>query len=164
MVSPAQTFTTLKFFNGTNGEEPFAAPVEGLDGNLYGTTQSDGKYSSGTVYKIIPQGVLTRLHNFRKVSGCPDGAMPLGGLMQGTDGWLYGTTWAFGADNAGTVFRISTAGKLETFSSFCAEANCGDGAQPQSTLLQGCDGYVYGTTLEGGAYGWGTIFKTADIN
>jgi len=164
IASPAQTFTTLKFFNGTNGESPFAAPVEGLDGNLYGTTQYGGTYTWGTVYKLTPTGTYSRIHNFCKVSGCPDGAMPLGGLVQGTDGWLYGTTWAFGAGNGGTDFRINTNGQFQTLNSFCMQPNCTDGDQPQSTLVQGSDGYFYGTSLLGGQYGQGTIFKTAYIN
>jgi len=100
IASPAQTFTTLKFFNGTNGESPFAPPVEGLDSNLYGTTMYGGRHSYGTVYKLTSSGTFSKLHNFCKVSGCP--------------GWLYGTTWAGGAGNGGTDFRINTNGKLET--------------------------------------------------
>jgi uncharacterized repeat protein (TIGR03803 family) len=162
IASPAQTFTVVKRFNGTNGAYPLSVPTEGLDGNLYGTATFGGAYNNnGVVYKLTPAGTYSRIHNFCAVSGCPDGAAPLGGVTQATDGWLYGSAWAGGAYNNGTTYRINTNGKLETLNSFCAQTNCTDGAQPQSPQIQGWDGWLYGTSLQGGAYGqYGTIFRT----
>ena len=65
IAAPAQTLTSLVSFNSTDGREPDAeALVQGLDGNLYGTTRLGGTFSEGTVFKISPTGTLTTLWNF----------------------------------------------------------------------------------------------------
>jgi uncharacterized repeat protein (TIGR03803 family) len=71
---------------------------------------------------------------------------------------LYGTTVSGGANNNGTVFKITPGGTLTTLYSFCAQTNCTDGLEPDARLVQATDGNFYGTT-SGGGNGWGTIFK-----
>jgi len=79
-------------------------------------------------------------------------------LTQGRDGDLYGTTEYGGAHNFGSVFKISSGGALTTLWSFCATANCPDGAYPIGGLALGTNGNFYGTTYQGGN-GYGTIFE-----
>ena len=112
-ITLAGELTTLYSFNGNHGAAPEAPLIQAADGNFYGTTEDGGAFNDycsqsgcGTVFKITPNGILTTLHNF---SG-PDGALALAGLLQATDGNLYGTTWNGGADSVGTVFRITTDG------------------------------------------------------
>ncbi|HEY6290633.1 MAG TPA: choice-of-anchor tandem repeat GloVer-containing protein [Terriglobia bacterium] len=94
-----------------------------------------------------------------------DGAAPMGALVQGTDGNLYGTTAAGGLYNQGTVFKITPGGVLTTLYSFCAQTNCPDGNVPEAALSLGTDGNFYGTTYSGGAHadacqaGCGVVFK-----
>jgi uncharacterized repeat protein (TIGR03803 family) len=90
-------------------------------------------------------------------TGGADGVAPVAGLIQATDGNLYGTTWgdAYQNLNEGTVFKITLSGKLTTLFSF----DTTDGANPQGGLVQGTDGDFYGATEEGGTYNYGTIFK-----
>ena len=91
---PAQTFTTLHRFDGTDGSNPNAELVQATDGNLYGTTDRGGaNVDFGTVFKITPSGTLTTLYSFCSQSGCADGAPPIAGLVQATDGNFYGTTY-----------------------------------------------------------------------
>src|SRR6202007_656817 len=94
----AQTFTSLLSFNGINGNWPNSQLVQGLDGNLYGTTFEGGKFKStcspegcGTVFKIPPNGVLTTVYACCSQTNCADGILPVG-LVLGTDGNFYGTT------------------------------------------------------------------------
>jgi uncharacterized repeat protein (TIGR03803 family) len=156
---PAQTFSTLHSFDGTDGVAPFAALVEAADGNLYGTTGAGGANSAGTVFKITPSGTLTALYSFCFQSGCTDGELPHAGLVQGTNGNFYGTTEYGGANYPGTVFEITPAGTLTTLHAFCSQSGCPDGAYPEAALVQGTDGNFYGTTAWGGAHGYGTVFK-----
>jgi uncharacterized repeat protein (TIGR03803 family) len=109
--------------------------------------------------------VLTTLHSF---TGGNDGASPQAALVQGSDGYFYGTTSLGGANrNAlggyGTVFKLSTDGALTTLYAFGSvqDANGAplDGANPCAALVQGSDGYFYGTTREGMVDGCGTVFK-----
>ena len=80
-----------------------------------------------------------------------DGANPgQGTLVQGRDGNFYGTTSNGGANNAGTVFKMTPTGALTTLYDFCSQANCADGAYPQSGLVMGTDGNFYGATQYGG--------------
>jgi uncharacterized repeat protein (TIGR03803 family) len=158
IASPAQTFNTLVIFNATNGEDPFDALVQGVDGNLYGTTVYGGISNYGIVFKMTPSGKLTTLYSFCAQGGCSDGTYP-GTLTLGTDGNFYGETYAGGTNNAGTIFKITAHGKLTTLYTFCVRTNCTDGANPQSTLVQGTDGNFYGTAVLGGTKGEGTIFK-----
>jgi uncharacterized repeat protein (TIGR03803 family) len=92
-----------------------------------------------------------------------NGAKPqFGALAQGTDGDFYGTTYSGGANNQGTVFRVTAAGRLTTLYNFCSQANCADGANPEAGLVLGTDGNFYGTTVGGGIlgqYGPGTVFR-----
>jgi uncharacterized repeat protein (TIGR03803 family) len=103
-------------------------------------------------------GVLTTLYSF---SG-NDGANPVAKLVQGSDGYFYGTTANGGTNNFGTVFKISTNGALTSLHSF---TGTNDGADPNAGLVQGSDGYFYGTTYDGGeytnqyGYGYGTVFR-----
>ena len=162
---PAQTFTTLLSFNGTDGADPQgAALIQTIDGDLYGTTSNGGANQQGTIFKIAPDGTLTTLYSFCSQSGCSDGANPFATLLQGADGDFYGTTYEGGAADYGTVFKITPSDTLTTLYSFCSLSDCTDGANPQSGLVQANNGDLYGTTLQGGAndvcgVGCGTVFK-----
>ena len=129
---PAQTFTTLADFDGTDGQNPFYGSfVQGTDGNLYGTTPYGGANRAGTVFKMTPSGTLTTLYRFCAQSGCTDGETPQAGLVLGTDGNFYGTTYAGGSGTVctggcGTVFKITSGGTLTTLHSFDST----DGASP----------------------------------
>jgi uncharacterized repeat protein (TIGR03803 family) len=138
--------TFLPFNGGQFVEDPL---IQGRDGRLYGEAQT-GAVEGGVLFKMTTNGVLTTFHTF--TGG--DGGSPTGGLVQGTDGYFYGTTYAGGLHNDGTVFQISANGVLTTLHSF----NISDGASPQTALVQGKDGSLYGTTAEGGPT-YGTVFK-----
>lgn len=159
LALPAQTFTVIKRFNGTNGSTPFAPLVQGLDGNLYGTAYSGGANGSGTIFRLTPAGVLTTLYNFCGLAACADGSSPGGGLVETPSGLLYGTTQVGGTGSVGTVFSVTPGGVLNTLYSFCASTNCPDGAQPYAGLVQGGNRNFFGTTNGGGANGNnGTVF------
>jgi uncharacterized repeat protein (TIGR03803 family) len=143
--------------------------VQAANGNFYGTTESDGAYGFGTVFKVTASGELTVLYNFCAQENCPDGYDPYSGLIQATNGDLYGETLTGGTDTndgggtgGGTIFKITTSGTLTTLYRFCSRmlnAMCLDGEFPLGGLVQGTNGDFYGTTLSGGAHGGGTIFK-----
>ena len=158
IVSLAQTLTTLHSFDNTDGANPFAGLVQASDGNFYGTTYSGGASNNGVVFKITPSGTVVWVYSFCSQPNCADGALPVGGLIQYTDGNLYGTTGYGGANNRGTVFKITPSGALTTLYSFCNLEACADGSQPYAGLVVGTDGNFYGTTLFGGKYSYGEIF------
>jgi len=177
-ITVAGTLTTLYSFCALgypcpDGAGPRTGLVQGTDGNFYGTTGDGGSsnycegYNCGTVFKITPQGALTTLYSFCSQSGCPDGALPYDGLVQGTDGNYYGTTGIGGSnsdcndydDGCGTVFKIAPNGTLTTLYSFCSQSGCPDGAYPFAGLVQSTDGNFYGTTTGGGTTDNGTLFK-----
>lgn len=91
-----------------------------------------------------------------------DGSAPAAGLVQGSDGSFYGTTFEGGDsgncdyDGCGTVFKITASGTLTTLHTF---GGGGDGAGPYGGLVQANNGFFYGTTFNGGAYGNGTVFR-----
>jgi uncharacterized repeat protein (TIGR03803 family) len=157
----AQTFTTLHSFNGTEGSFPLAGLVQATDGNFYGTAGFGGANGvDGTVFRITPGGKLKALYSFCSESGCTDGAGPTAGVVQAADGAFYGITNVGGANGDGTVFKITSGGKLTTLYSFCSKSSCADGSNPWAGLIQATDGDLYGTTSLGGANGnYGTVFK-----
>ncbi|MFZ0317691.1 MAG: choice-of-anchor tandem repeat GloVer-containing protein [Candidatus Sulfotelmatobacter sp.] len=151
-----QTFTTLVDFNGSNSRNPQAALIQGTDGNFYGTAPQGGPDTFGTIFQLTPAGALTTLYSFCLLAKCADGEMPSGGLVQGTDGNFYGTTQSGGANDYGTIFKITSTGTLTTLHSFTNA----DGAYPQAALVQAPDGTFYGTTREGGLVGsYGSVFE-----
>jgi len=169
IASPAQNFSTLPAFRGTNGANPTVSLTQGADGNYYGLTVYDGEgtyhtqYDGGVFFRVTPKGKLTVLYNFCSNVNCIDGSLPDGGLVLATDGNFYGTTTGGGAHGYGTVFKMTPAGKLTTLYSFCSQVNCNDGIDPTGTLVQATDGNFYGTTEYwgpfGSALGGGTVFK-----
>jgi uncharacterized repeat protein (TIGR03803 family) len=101
---------------------------------------------------------LTTLDSF---TGGVNGAFPSGTLIQGIDGYLYGTSeGGLGeGEGSGTVFRVTAAGELRTLYAFCTKSGCPDGSSAVGGLVEGPDGSFYGTTNSGGANGRGTVFK-----
>lgn len=168
IASSAQSFSLLYTFTSTSvGYGPYSAPIQGLDGNLYGTTSLGGAHQNGTIYKVSPAGELTTLHSFCSQSNCPDGWFPTAQLIQATDGNFYGTTNEGGTVNdiclegCGTIFRITPSGVMRVLYRFCADVHnsCTDGQFPLGRLVQATDGNFYGTTLSGGQWSWGTVFR-----
>ncbi len=208
VAAPAQTFTTLASFDGTDGSDPeYASLVQGRDGNFYGTlyigctdgnaciaykitpagklttlcdttncagliqaygglvlatngnfygtTAQGGANTWGTVYKMTPAGVTNIIYSFCALSNCADGLFPLFGVIQASNGNLYGTTpSAAVVGSQGTIFQLTLGGKLTTLHTF----NGSDGSSPSGPLLQASNGTFYGETGSGGAFGQGTIF------
>jgi uncharacterized repeat protein (TIGR03803 family) len=168
------TFTSVVSFEGTDGANPYSSLIQGADGNFYGTTRFGGLPEAtcvypgcGTAVRLTPEGALTVLYMFCSKALCADGAYP-GGLVQSSDGNIYGTTGSGGTGShctitggCGTVFRITPAGELTTLYSFCSQANCSDGYVGGFTagLIQATNGNFYGTTYGGGANGYGTAFE-----
>jgi len=149
--SPAK-FTTLYQFDGTHGQFPAAALVQGADGNFYGTTEQGGSNAAGVVFKITLAGKLTVLFNFDTAHG----ADPVGPLVQANNGSLYGTAQKGGTNNSGVVFKITTNGLLTVLHNFNETT---DGGGPTAGLVQATDGNFYGVASTGGSKGDGTIFK-----
>ncbi len=145
------TLTTLLSFNNSD-EFPYGGLVLGTDGNLYGTTEYGGTNGYGTVISVTTNGTLSTLASFNyDVTG----GYPAAALVQGTDGNFYGTTssggtfgtlYSGGTYGGGTVFSISTNGALNVLLSF----ENTNGLFTQSALVQGADGYFYGTAPFGG--------------
>jgi uncharacterized repeat protein (TIGR03803 family) len=162
---PAQiaTLTTIHRFCSQSGcpdgYYPLAGLVQATNGGLYGTTSGGGTDSAGTIFKITPGGTLTTLYSFCPQTNCTDGAGPQAGLVQAANGDLYGTTIGGGANDDGTIFKITPGGTLTTLYSFCSQTNCTDGFYPLGGLVQAANGDFYGTTYGGGANGGGTAFK-----
>jgi uncharacterized repeat protein (TIGR03803 family) len=156
-ISANGALTSLhSFTGGYDGGGPSAGLVQGSDGNFYGTTSGcyAGMALNGTVFKMSTNGALTTLYSF---TGGNDGANPYAGLVQGSDGSFYGTTYFGGTYGNGTVFKISTNGVLTSLYSF---SGGNDGANPYyAGLVQGSDGSFYGTTAGYGAVRAGTIFR-----
>ena len=146
------------FIGPPEGYDPYAGLLQGSDGNFYGTTYAGGTNVGGygTVFKLTTNGILTTLHSFG--AGAANGGEPEGGLVQGTDGNLYGTTSLGGTHAVGTVFRISPSGSYTNLYSFGSFT--GDGGEPAAGLVQGSDGNFYGTTALYGTHGsHGTVFR-----
>jgi uncharacterized repeat protein (TIGR03803 family) len=157
-VTPSGSLTTIYSFcslaNCADGSDP-SALLQALDGNFYGTTAYGGTGTScsggcGTVFVITPAGGVTTLHDFDG----SDGGFPTG-LIQATDGNLYGVTYGGGTYGSGTIFKITTAGTFTSLYTFDGE----DGLHPEEALLQATNGILYGTTYSGGKKGSGTAFS-----
>jgi uncharacterized repeat protein (TIGR03803 family) len=149
--------TLYDFTNGSDGGTPYAPPVQGTNGLLYGTTSTGGGAAGcGTVYSISTSGAPpTTLHQFAGSSGS-DGCTPIAPLALGNDGNFYGTTNVGGTSvyQAGTVFKISPSGTPQVLHNF----DDTDGYEPNGLIL-GNDGYFYGTTAAGGTTGYGVVFR-----
>jgi len=162
-ITAAGKLTTLHSFAGypSDGDSPIAGLLQ-ANGNFYGTTFNGGAHNGGTVFEITPKGELTTLYSFCSQKNCTDGSYPEAGLAEATNGNVYGTTYGGGATNYGTVFEMTSKGKLTRLYSFCSQKNCDDGSYPEAGLVQAKNGNWYGTTASGGVNGnYGTIF---DIN
>ncbi len=136
-------FATLHAFSGPDGASPYGALIHASDGNLYGTTAGGGDTSGhGTVFKMDASGTVTTLRVLNPVT---DGANPYAPLLQGTDGYLYGTTSAYGPIS-GTIFRMDNSGAFTVLNGFNSDTGYGSTAP----LIQAADGNFYGTTGIGG--------------
>jgi uncharacterized repeat protein (TIGR03803 family) len=169
-ITPAGKLTTLYSFSYPDGTYPAAALVQAANGDLYGTTSSYGAgLGGGTVFQITTSGALTTIYNFCQYFTCPTGLVPLGALIQASNGGLYGTASGGGTNEVGTVFQIAEAGALTTLYSFCSQPNCADGFGPAAALVQATNGTFYGTAEYGGTsdacgtprypYSCGTVFS-----
>jgi uncharacterized repeat protein (TIGR03803 family) len=149
-------FLLLKAFSSqpATGTHPSSTLIVGSDGALYGTTYDGSYYQHGTVFKLNTNGTgYTDLHRFTGANG--DGGMAMAGVVEGSDGILYGTTYSGGASNLGTIYSLNKDGNdyrvLYSFGGL-------DGKNPR-TVLTAARGTLYGTTYSGGASNLGTVFK-----
>jgi len=142
--------TILHFFNGNDGDHPYAGLLLDAKGDLYGSTEYGGS-NYGTVFKVSVTGKYRVLHRFEG----QDGEYPgFGSLVRDADGNLYGTTYKGGRYGEGTVFKVSKTGKERVLYSFGTQ-----GAQPLAGLFLDEKGNLYGTTTMGGASNAGTVFR-----
>ena len=160
-ISSTGEFSTLYVFNFDDGSGPAGDLILGTDGFVYGTTEGGGPANAGSIFKIDSKGRLTTLHFF---SAAADGCSPTSGLVQATDGNLYGTAFSCGlpyTTSSGTIFKITPEGDFTLLHTF---TNVLTGLNPQGGLMQASDGNFYGTTEIGGKYGdsttaSGTVWK-----
>jgi uncharacterized repeat protein (TIGR03803 family) len=161
-ISHDGKFTMLHSFDGSDGATPNQL-IQASDGNLYGTTVYGG--AGGSIFRMTLAGVMTTIYTFCAQPNCSDGEFPQAGLIQATDGNLYGTTTDGGGtgcvfdSGCGTVFKITLAGALTTLHVF----DYTDGFVANG-LTQALDGNFYGTTNGGGTgceedNGCGTAFR-----
>jgi len=151
----ANVLTVVHTFSYNEGGYPYVDAVEGADGLLYGVTSSGGSSGGGVVYKVEKSGAgFAVLHELAGL----DGSSPRAALLQGPDGFLYGTTTYGGASSQGTVFKVDTAG-----ASFAVlhDLTISDGIIPLGALALGSDGLLYGTTANANFSDTGTVFRVS---
>lgn len=156
------------FTDGSDGAWPVGGLIIDNAGDIYGTSDAGGyscgqnDWGCGTLFKLAPDGTFSVLYTF---TGGNDGAEPNGPLAPDPKGNFYGTAYEGGQcgnlfGGCGTVFKVAPDGTLAVLHNF---AGAKDGAYPQAGLLKAGDGYLYGTTTEGGGdscdQGCGTVFR-----
>ena len=151
-VDAAGDFSSLYSFSGPDGSTPYGNLIQGRDGVIYGTTLVGGVSSNGTIFSLTTNGTFKTLYYF---TGGADGANIYAGLLQASDGYLYGASSSDTNGGNGGVFRISTKGDFAVIYTF---TNGVDGGSPQGGLMQATDGNLYGTTTLG-PLGGGTIYR-----
>lgn len=139
-------------FIGQPGQNPLRQLIPDQKGNFYGVTPDSGANSFGAIFRVTPDGLLTGVGQFAPWTG----RTPVGGVVLGNDGNLYGSTTGnpYGATH-GTLFRLTPAGELTTL----VEFNGTNGSVPLASLMKASDDHFYGTTSAGGASGHGVIFR-----
>ena len=157
-VTPTGTESVVySFAGGADGRHPVAGLViDKKTGNLYGTTVYGGTANNGTVFMFNPAtGVETVLYSF--LGGVNDGANPYSSVVRaGTT--IFGTTMSGGAFDYGTVFKLTSKGKVTILHSFNSAYPTLDGSYPYAGLTL-YKGILYGTTTLGGAHNLGTVFS-----
>jgi uncharacterized repeat protein (TIGR03803 family) len=152
--------TVLFSFDGTNGYGPESPVIFDSEGNLYGTTISQGKKGYGTIYELKPaKGVwkATVLHNF---GGGETGEVPQGNVVFDKSGNLYGTTFYGGKYGKGIVWELSpTSADHWTLKTLHTFAGGSDGENPYNGVILDSSGNAYGTTWIGGADNAGVVFE-----
>ena len=151
----AQTTEKILFsFNLTDGASPWPTPFRDPQGSLYDAGVFGGTSDDGVVFKLTASGVEKVLYNFK--GGVNDGKFP-NGVIHDATGNMYGTTVDGGPLDSGTVFKIDKTGKETILYSFVGFPT--DGANPSAGLVRDAAGTLYGTTLNAGPGGCGTVFK-----
>jgi len=149
--------STLRYFNcPTDGCAPNGGLVRTDDGAIYGTNLfgGGGNPGGGTIFRVRPNGILDVLHVFDCAAA--GGCQPMAGLLQASDGAFYGVTSRGGPDDGGAVIEMTADGTVTTLHALDCRA---DGCRPQGRLIEGSDGYLYGTTSTGGPLGGGVVFR-----
>ena len=151
--------------NGADGRNPYGPVVRDSAGNLYGTTVGGGGLN-GAVWELSPSlgGTWTEtvLHTF---TGGPDGASPMGGLVLDSAGNLYGTASTGGNagcsnQGCGVVFKLSPGGSGGWTDTVIYSFTGGsDGGTPWTSVTFDAAGNLYGTTVNGGNFGFGVVFE-----
>jgi uncharacterized repeat protein (TIGR03803 family) len=148
----SSSYTKLIDFHITDGWGPHGRLVQANNGKLYGTTTNGGAFSAGIIFSFEPSSsTYTKLKDFHYTAGSP-----FGGLMQATNGLLYGLTGG-GSSGNGVIISFDIAS-----STYAKLADLGvnkDGNNPRASLIKGKDGKLYGMTPLGGAFGYGVIFS-----
>lgn len=148
--------------NCADGEGPYAGPLLDKKGTLYGTTYSGGAGGYGTVFELSSTGVETVLYSF--TGGDNDGRQPEAGLVMDKKDNLYGCTSAGPGNNLGVLFELLPGKKGTPWSFKTVHAfneGTGDGTNPIGTPILDTEGDLFGATMSGGQYGFGTVFKVA---
>ncbi len=143
-VTPTGAFTLLHTFSNLADGRQGATLAQSANGTFYGATYLGGASSAGVVFKITSNGTFTKLHD---LNGSTDGTGVTGNMTLGTDGNLYNVAISNGANNSGTIFKVTPAGVFSTVLSF-GGANVG--LSPGTGLLQATSGLFYGSTEFGG--------------
>ncbi len=152
--------TVLANFGEPQGTSPDTAVSLDNAGNLYGPLSRNGPYKNGGLFQWNRANGQIREIDFKGPDGAgPDGAVLVDALGRG----FYGTT-EYGAKNAGhgpagVIYHVSPSGKKTTIYEFCSQFNCTDGMNPIGNLVEDPQGNIYGTTIQGGAYGLGVVFE-----
>jgi len=148
------------FTGGADGGSPYAGLVFDAAGNLYGTTVNGGTYGYGVVFQLTPKPdgswTETVLHQF---TGGKDGSNPYDTLSFNNTGDLYGTASSGGAYGYGVVFKLALARNGKWQESVVHAFNASHGANSIAGVIFDAAGSLYGTTVDGGAYGYGNVFE-----
>jgi uncharacterized repeat protein (TIGR03803 family) len=158
--------TTLVSFTGANAGDPFGSLIADAAGDLFGTTYSGGADNGGTVFEIAKTkgGYASAPTTLVSFTGA-DGADPIGSLIADAAGDLFGTTSDLSANGYGTVFEIAkTKGGYASAPTTLVSFTGDDGDQPYGSLIADAAGDLFGTTFEGGADGFGTVFEIKKTN
>jgi uncharacterized repeat protein (TIGR03803 family) len=162
-IAPNGKETLLHSFDTADGATPMGQLVMDKHGNLFGTAYSGGPGTGccGTVFKIAKSGKFSVLYSFSFGTDGYDntGFAPKGKLLLDSKNVLYGTAYSGGEIaglSDGTVFSLTPKGQLTVLHSF---GNGTDGADPQGGVIEDSAGNLYGTTVFGGTYGFGAVYK-----